>query len=137
MTRNAESNGIIPTQWNIITNPIPQGLSINSTSGLLSFSSLYNINQTVNIMASNVLGGCNIVPFTLNLTPLPYLSNVSIDSNSTSLSSNSVILNWNGNYVSNVDIYANIINNSNSSNSNILYSSISNIFSYLRLPHPK
>jgi len=118
MLRQSESNGILPTTWYIVNTPKPQGLNIDSNSGLLIFNQLYNINQTVYIGASNSLGGCNIVPFNLNLSPSAYLSNINI----IDISSNSVILNWGGNYVSNVNIYA-ITSNTiyNSSISNIPY----------------
>jgi hypothetical protein len=45
MLRQTESNGILPTTWYIVQKPIPQGLNINSNSGLLTFNQLYNIND--------------------------------------------------------------------------------------------
>ena len=106
---NIESN-IIPSvlSWSILSNPLPEALSITSNTGLITFSSNYNINETIYINASNVLGACNIVPFSLNLTPPPVLDSINIIPNS-----NNALIYLSGKFVSNITINVNNINQEN------------------------
>ena len=106
---NIESN-IIPSilSWSILSNPLPEALSITSNTGLITFSSNYNINETIYINASNVLGACNIVPFALNLTPPPVLNSINILPNS-----NNALIYLSGKFLSNITINVNNINQDN------------------------